>query len=64
MFVESGAISRIWNARVRYLKVTALRLWEASRLSFGRLLPGKPPNISTVSSVLFGPGLYYYDIVS
>src|SRR5512139_364170 len=27
------------------LKVTALNLWEASRLSFDRPLPGKPPNI-------------------
>ncbi len=26
-------------------KVAALRLWEASRLSFGGPLPGKPPNI-------------------
>jgi hypothetical protein len=27
------------------LKVAALNLWEASRLSFDRPLPGKPPNI-------------------
>jgi hypothetical protein len=26
-----------------WLKVTALNLWEASRLSFDRPLPGKPP---------------------
>ncbi len=28
-----------------HIKVTALNLWEASRLSFDRPLPGKPPNI-------------------
>ncbi len=28
-----------------WLKVTALKLWEAFRLSFDRPLPGKPPNI-------------------
>jgi hypothetical protein len=26
-----------------WLKVAALNLWEASRLSFDRPLPGKPP---------------------
>jgi len=31
-----------------------LRLPEASRLSFDRPLPGKPPNIPDVSSVLSG----------
>jgi hypothetical protein len=47
MFVERGVISRIWNARISHVKVSALRL---SHLA--------------VSSVLFGPGFYYYNIVS
>ena len=46
MFVEDEVTSRIWIARVIYVKVAALRLLQP-----------------TVSSVLFGPGFYYYDTV-
>jgi hypothetical protein len=34
---------RIADPELKRLKVAALNLWEASRLSFDRPLPGKPP---------------------
>jgi len=34
------------------LKVTALNLWEASRLSFDRPLPGKPPTRPPLPSLI------------
>ena len=39
------------------LKVTALNLWETSRLSFDRLLPGKPP---TRAPLPFSGKLVFY----
>ena len=40
-----NAFNRIGNPESERLMVAALNLWEASRLSFDRPFPGKPPNI-------------------
>ena len=46
------------------LKVTALNLWDASRLSFDRPLPGKPPNIPDRLPPFKKSVFSYYDTAS
>ncbi len=44
-WLKIECLHRVGDPESKRLKVAALNLWEASRLSFDRPLPGKPPNI-------------------
>ncbi len=48
-WLKIECLHMVGDSESKWLKVTALNLWEASRLSFDRPLPGKPPNIPTAS---------------